>query len=145
MGIVYLVSTPIGNLGDITLRALDTLWSVDTILCEDTRVTQVMLNFYKPKMAKPYPPLMSYTEHNESMRIPHILMQLSAGKNIALVSDRGTPLVSDPGYKLVREVISLSRVNETIGLDVIPGANATLPAILLSGFPPDKFYFAGFL
>lgn len=145
MGILYLVSTPIGNLADITLRALDVLWSVDTILCEDTRTTQVLLNFYKERMAKPYPPLLSYTEHNEGLRIPHVLMLLSAGKNFALVSDRGTPLISDPGYKLVREVISLSQVNEGVQLDVIPGANAALSALLLSGFPPDKYYFVGFL
>lgn len=132
-------------MADITLRALDTLWAVDLILCEDTRETQNLLNFHKPKMEKPYPKLLSYNDYNRKRRIPFILQMLTQGQNVALVTDRGTPLVSDPGYNLVREVLALSKTNENVKLDVIPGASALFPALQLSGFPPDKFYFAGFL
>ncbi len=145
MSTLYIVSTPIGNRTDITLRALETLWSVDIILCEDTRETGGLLNNYKSHFDTPYPKLLSYTEHNENIRIPGILNNLQSGLNYALVTDRGTPVISDPGYKLVREVVGLGKTNPNIKVDVIPGANAILPALILSGFPPDKFIFLGFL
>lgn len=145
MGILYLVATPIGNLNDITLRALEVLWAVDLILCEDTRETQQMLNEYKEQVGVPYPQLLSYNDHNRAQRIPKIIEMLKQGKRIALVSDRGTPLLSDPGYKLVQKVIRLSQVDSQIQLDTVPGANAILPALQLSGFPPNQFFFAGFL
>jgi 16S rRNA (cytidine1402-2'-O)-methyltransferase len=91
MAILYLVSTPIGNLGDVTIRALETLWSVDVILCEDTRETQVLLNHYKDKFDTPYPRLLSYNDHNHFQRIPRIISTLSEGKNVALVTDRVLP------------------------------------------------------
>jgi len=142
---LFVVSTPIGNQADISLRALETLWSVDIILCEDTRESGSLLNNFKSHFDKPYPKLLSYTEHNENMRIPEIIANLKNGINYALVTDRGTPVISDPGYKLVREVINLSKSDSSIKVDVIPGANAILPSLILSGFPPDKFIFLGFL
>ncbi len=143
MATLYLVSTPIGNIKDISIRALETIWSVDLIVCEDTRETQKLLNQYKDKFDSPYPKLLSYNDHNKEKRIPKILELLKSGQNAAFVSDRGTPLLSDPGYKLVERVIEL----EGYGLKIesIPGANALLPALQLSGFPPDKFFFVGFL
>lgn len=135
MGNLYLIATPIGNLGDITLRALETLKKVDLVLCEDTRKTGFLLNHYQ--ISKP---LLSYFEHNEIKRIPEIIALLETGKEIALVSDAGTPLISDPGFKLVREVIKT-------GLNVIPipGASSVLAALISSGFPTDKFLFLGYL
>ncbi len=143
MATLYLVSTPIGNIKDITIRALEILWSVDLIVCEDTRETQKLLNEYKEKFDSPYPKLLSYNDHNKDKRIPKILEILQSGQDVAFVSDRGTPLLSDPGYKLVKKVIEL----EDYGLKIepVPGANAMLPALQLSGFPPDKFFFVGFL
>lgn len=132
---LYLVSTPIGNLGDITLRALDTLDAADLVVCEDTRVSGKLMDYYGL-----HKKLMAYHDHNAARQRPEILQQLRDGKIIALISDAGTPLVSDPGYKLVQDCIAA-------GLPVtpVPGANAPLPALQLSGFPSDQFCFLGFM
>lgn len=135
MGTLYIVATPIGNLKDITWRALEVLKEVDLILCEDTRHTSLLLNNYEIKK-----PLLSFHEHNEVRRISEILTRLKNDENIALVSDAGTPLISDPGFKLVRA----AREN---GIEVkpIPGPNAAIAAISSSGLPTDKFFFIGYL
>lgn len=132
---LYVVATPIGNLRDITLRALDILRSADHIYAEDTRQTQKLLNAYSIKAS-----LTAYHDHNTARRIPGIIKQIEAGDSVALVSDAGTPLVSDPGFKLARDVIAA-------GLTVfpIPGASAPLAGLVTSGLPSDKFMFAGFL
>ena len=135
MGKLFIVSTPIGNLEDITLRALNTLKTVDLILAEDTRHTTNLLKGFGIEK-----PQLSYFEFNEAKRIPHIITRLKAGENIALVSDAGTPLISDPGFKLVREVI-----RENIVVDSIPGPSAVLTALTVSGLPTDKFLFLGYL
>lgn len=134
MGILYIVSTPIGNLKDITMRAIETLKSVDLIVCEDTRVTGRLLHEYgiSGKM-------LSLNEFNENALIGRIIADL-AGKNIALVSDAGTPLVSDPGFKLVREALS-----KGIKVESIPGPSAVISALTISGLPSDKFTFIGYL
>ena len=132
---LYLVATPIGNLRDITLRALDVLASVDIVLCEDTRITGKLLKAFDIK-AK----LMSYNDHNATKQRGSILEKLSSGGRVALVSDAGTPLVSDPGFKLVRDCIDLG-----IFVTSLPGANAPLSALQLSGQPSDSFSFLGFL
>lgn len=144
MGKLYLVSTPIGNMTDVTFRALDVLFQVDLILSEDTRETLKLLNHYK-KPTLTIPKLLSYHDHNREQRIPYVLKLLAQGQQIALVSDRGTPLLSDPGYKLVAQVIKLMKGNSSIEIDSVPGANALLPALQLSGLPPDRFCFVGFL
>ncbi|MCA9392354.1 16S rRNA (cytidine(1402)-2'-O)-methyltransferase [candidate division WWE3 bacterium] len=143
MHTLYLVSTPIGNRADISIRALETLWNVDVILCEDTRTTQELLNTYKSRFDRPYPKLLSYNDHNRDRRIPAVLDLLIKGQDVALVSDQGTPILSDPGYGLTKEIYKLN--DPKIVVEVIPGANALLPALQLSGFPPDRFFFAGFL
>ncbi|HWF48914.1 MAG TPA: 16S rRNA (cytidine(1402)-2'-O)-methyltransferase [Bryobacteraceae bacterium] len=133
---LYLIATPIGNLEDITLRALRTLRDeVSLIACEDTRQTQKLLEHYEI-----HKPLVSYHDHNEAARTPHLLDQLSQGESIALVSDAGTPLISDPGYRLVTAAIES-------GYPVvpIPGASAALAALTGSGLPVDQFRFIGFL
>jgi 16S rRNA (cytidine1402-2'-O)-methyltransferase len=132
---LYVVSTPIGNLGDITLRALKTLASSDAVLCEDTRVTGKLLARFGISARK-----IPYHDHNAERARPEILRRLKAGEALALVSDAGTPLLSDPGYKLVREAIS-----QGVAVTAIPGASAALDALVLSGLPPDAFAFAGFL
>lgn len=132
---LHLVATPIGNLGDITLRALWVLRSVDRILCEDTRVTARLLARYHIEK-----PLDAYHDHNADRVRPAVLDALREGATLALVSDAGTPLVSDPGYKLVREVVA-----EQLPVTAAPGASAALTALILSGLPPDTFLFAGFL
>ncbi len=134
-GILYLVATPIGNLEDITLRALRVLKEVDLIACEDTRHTRKLLLHYDISR-----PTISYHEHNERERTPDLIEKLQSGVSIALVSDAGTPLVSDPGYRLVSEAILR-------GLDVvpIPGPSALVTAIAASGLPTAEFTFAGFL
>lgn len=132
---LHLVATPIGNLGDITLRALWTLRSADRILCEDTRVTAKLLRRYGIEK-----PLQPYHDYNAERVRPGILAALSAGERIALVSDAGTPLVSDPGYKLVREALA-----EAIPVTAAPGPSAAVTALILSGLPPDRFLFGGFL
>lgn len=132
---LYIVATPIGNLGDITLRALATLAGADAILAEDKRVTKILLNHYGIKT-----PITTYHEHNAEAMRPHILERLKAGAKLALVSDAGTPLISDPGYKLVEAVIA-----EGIPLTALPGASALLAGLVLSGLPSDRFFFEGFL
>ncbi len=134
-GMLYIVSTPIGNLQDITLRALQTLKDVDFILCEDTRHSIKLLNHFDIKK-----PLISYHKFNEISVADNIIKELRNGKNVALISDAGTPLISDPGYILVDKLIE-----NGIEFTVIPGANALLPALILSGFDTGKFLFLGFL
>jgi 16S rRNA (cytidine1402-2'-O)-methyltransferase len=132
---LYLIATPIGNLRDITIRALETLASVDVIYCEDTRITSRLLSRYG--IAKPLKP---YHDHNAAKVRPAILDALREGARVALTSDAGTPLISDPGYKLVVEAI-----NQEIHLEMRPGPTAAIVALALSGFPGDRFLFAGFL
>jgi len=132
---LHLVATPIGNLGDVTLRALWVLRSVDRILCEDTRVTQRLLARYA--IDKPLDP---YHDHNADRVRPEILEALRRGASLALVSDAGTPLVSDPGFKLVRAALA-----ENLPVTAAPGPSAALTALILSGLPPEVFLFAGFL
>ena len=132
---LHLVATPIGSLGDITLRALWVLRSVDRVLCEDTRVTARLLAHYG--IVKPLDP---YHDYNADRVRPAVLAALRRGETLALVSDAGTPLVSDPGYKLVREALA-----EGLPVTASPGASAALTGLILSGLPPDKFLFAGFL
>lgn len=134
---LYLVSTPIGNLKDITLRAIEVLSSVEIIACEDTRKTGLFLEKLEIKNK---PQLISYYEENEQGRIPQIINFLKEGKNVALVSNAGTPTISDPGYKLVRECI-----RESISIESIPGPSSVLAALTSSGLPTDKFLFLGFL
>ncbi len=132
---LYVVATPIGNLRDITLRALDVLSTADRILAEDTRQTGKLLDAYDISAR-----LTAYHDHNAAARIPQVLGWLTEGQSVALVSDAGTPLVSDPGFKLVRAAVAA-------GIDVIPlpGASAPLAALVKSGLPSDRFLFAGFL
>lgn len=129
-----LVATPIGNLGDISERALDSLRQAELVLCEDTRVTARLL-FAKSISARTEP----LHDHNERQRIPSLLGMMQAGKRIVLVSDAGTPLLSDPGYRLVRACIE-----NNIPVSTTPGANAAITALTLSGLPPHPFLFAGF-
>jgi 16S rRNA (cytidine1402-2'-O)-methyltransferase len=133
-GTLYLVPTPIGNLEDITLRAVEVLRQVDIVAAEDTRHTGILLHHFEL-----HKPLISYQEHNEQQRIPEIIAKLENGVNIALVSDAGTPAISDPGYKLVR-----SAIDSGIPVDALPGPSSTIVALVGSGLPSDKFYFAGF-
>jgi len=132
---LFIVATPIGNAGDVTLRALETLRAAHAVACEDTRVTAKLLARYGIRA-----PLLQYHEHNAARMRPQILARVAAGETIALVSDAGTPLISDPGYKLVREA-------REQGLPVthLPGPSAALTALVLSGLPSDRFLFAGFL
>jgi 16S rRNA (cytidine1402-2'-O)-methyltransferase len=132
---LYLVATPIGNLGDITLRGLAVLREADRIYCEDTRVTRKLLARYGIST-----PLEAYHDHNAEQARPVILEALHRGERVALVSDAGTPLVSDPGYKLVRAAIA-----EHLTVTAAPGPSAALTALILSGLPPGTFLFAGFL
>ncbi len=132
---LYLVATPIGNLGDVTLRALDLLAHVDVVACEDTRVTGKLLRRHGIEAR-----LTPYHEHNAERARPALLRRIAAGESIALVSDAGTPLVSDPGYKLVQEAIAAG-----LRVTALPGASAMLTALQLSGLPTDRFLFAGFL
>lgn len=133
---LYLVATPIGNLRDMTLRAVDVLGAVDLVLCEDTRMTGKLLQAHGIRARQ----LDVYNDHTADRMRPKILEQLASGRSIALVSDAGMPLISDPGFKLVRDV-------QDLGLPVtsLPGANAVLTALQLSGLPTDKFSFLGFL
>lgn len=132
---LHVVATPIGNLGDVTLRALATLAGCDGILCEDTRMSARLLTRYGIDTK-----LSPYHDHNAAKLRPAILEKLEQGACLALISDAGMPLVSDPGYKLVREAISCG-----IAVHVVPGASATLTALALSGLPSDRFMFCGFL
>ena len=132
---LYIVPPPIGNLEDITLRALDVLRSVDAIACEDTRRTLKLLNRYEIRK-----PLISLHRHNERTRSREIVERIEVGASIALVSDAGTPGISDPGEHLVREAIA-----HNLPVEALPGANALLPALLLSGLATNSFLFAGFI
>lgn len=144
MGTLYLVATPIGNIQDITLRALKTLFEVDVIACEDTRRTGLLLEKLLQEFAanpgdKRKPRLISYYEQNELQRIPEIISLLQQDINVALVSDAGTPAISDPGFKLIRECIK-----EKIKVESLPGASSVTTALLVSGLPTDKFTFVGY-
>ena len=134
-GILYIVSTPIGNLDDITLRALKTLRHVDLIAAEDTRRTRKLLSHFDI-----HTPLVSYFEHNELKKLDKLLSHMKRGKEIALVSDAGTPGISDPGYRLVQQAIESG-----IPVIPIPGPSAVIAAMSISGLPTDSFTFAGFL
>jgi 16S rRNA (cytidine1402-2'-O)-methyltransferase len=132
---LYVVATPIGNARDITLRALEALKAADVIAAEDTRVTSKLLAIHGISR-----PMVAYNDHNGGQMRPQLLSRLQKGEMVALVSDAGTPLVSDPGYKLVREVVAA-------GMPVValPGASAVLTGLAISGLPSDRFLFAGFL
>ncbi len=132
---LYIVPTPIGNLKDITLRALEVLQSVDLILAEDTRTSSHLLRHYK--ISKP---VSSYHQHNEHKIVGHIISQLEEGKKMALITDAGTPGISDPAFLLVRECIK-----KDIRVECLPGATALVPALVNSGLPADSFCFEGFL
>jgi 16S rRNA (cytidine1402-2'-O)-methyltransferase len=132
---LYLVATPIGHLGDITLRALETLAGVDIIACEDTRITRRLTERYAISAE-----LKQYHEHNAAMARPKILEKLAQGASIALVSDAGTPLISDPGFKLVREVCAAGH-----SVIAVPGASSVLTALAVAALPTDRFFFEGFL
>ncbi len=135
MSKLYIVPTPIGNLNDITLRALQVLKDVDYILAEDTRQTSKLLNHFKIEKK-----LVSYHQHNEHKSIDRIIEDLKQDKTIAVVSDAGTPGISDPGFLIVRACIQ-----HEIAVECLPGATAFVPALVNSGFPCDKFVFEGFL
>ena len=132
---LHVVATPIGNLRDISFRALATLAAADAVLAEDTRVTKNLLAHYGIST-----PLVAYHEHTAAVVRPHLLARLQSGASLALVSDAGTPLVSDPGFKLVADAVEA-------GLDVysVPGASAVLAALVVAGLPTDRFFFEGFL
>ncbi len=138
MGNLYIVATPIGNLQDITLRAIKILQTVDAIACEDTRKTGVLLARILPIGAIKQK-LISYYEQNELQRIPEIINALKNGLSVALVSDAGTPTISDPGFKLVRECIK-----EGIKVESIPGPSSVITSLTVSGLPTDKFLFVGY-
>ena len=135
VGELFIVSTPIGNLNDITLRAIQTIKDVDFILAEDTRVARKLLNHLGIKAN-----LESLNEHNELKKIPIVLSHLLKGKNIALISDAGTPLISDPGFQLVKRA-----KKESLRVIPIPGSSAAIAALTATGVPTDRFYFYGFL
>jgi hypothetical protein len=135
MGKLYIVPTPIGNLEDITLRALRILQEVDIILAEDTRTSKKLLQHYVINT-----PMLSYHKFNEHQNLQNFIKQLKEGKQIALISDAGTPAIADPGFLLVRECIL-----ENIPVESLPGATAFVPALINSGFPNDRFVFEGFL
>jgi 16S rRNA (cytidine1402-2'-O)-methyltransferase len=132
---LHVVATPIGNLSDISLRALTTLAAADTVVAEDTRVAKTLLAHYGIST-----PLVAYHEHNAEVMRPHLIARLASGAALALVSDAGTPLISDPGYRLVAEALAR-------GLPVtsVPGASAVLTALVVAGLPTDRFFFEGFL
>ena len=132
---LYVVATPIGNLGDITLRALEILKSVDLIAAEDTRHSGMLLKHFGIKK-----PFISYHEHNEAMRTAELVERLTSGENIALITDAGTPGLSDPGLRFVRECIK-----REVSFTIIPGPSSILTALVGSGFSTDKFCFRGFL
>jgi len=132
---LYIVPTPIGNLDDISIRALDVLRSVDLVYAEDTRVTARLFNHFDIKC-----PLESFHSHNEHRKLASVIENLENGKSVALVSDAGTPGISDPGFMLVREAVA-----KGIELTCLPGPTSVIPALVMSGLPCDKFYFEGFL
>lgn len=133
-GTLFLISTPIGNLGDITLRAIDTLREVDLIAAEDTRHSRKLLN--RLQIATP---VISFHEHNKTRQVKKILADLLAGKSCGLISDAGTPVISDPGYSLIREAL-----RRQIPVTAVPGPTALIPALILSGLPVHRFVFEGF-
>mgnify|MGYP001179865387 FL=1 len=135
MSKLFIVPTPIGNLGDITFRAIETLKSVDLILAEDTRTSLKLLKHYKINSK-----IESYHMHNEHKKADSIINKISEGNTIALISDAGTPSISDPGFLLVRECIK-----NNIEVECLPGATALITALVISGLPSDKFLFEGFL
>ncbi|MBI2450188.1 MAG: 16S rRNA (cytidine(1402)-2'-O)-methyltransferase [Candidatus Nealsonbacteria bacterium] len=137
MATLYIVATPIGNLGDITLRAIDILKSVDLILCEDTRQTQKLLDHYEIKTKT-----ISYHQHSKLNKAEYIFQLLKEGKNLALVSDAGTPGISDPGNQLVRRIMDVRY--PLIRIVPIPGPSALTAAVSISGLPMDRFLFLGF-
>jgi 16S rRNA (cytidine1402-2'-O)-methyltransferase len=132
---LYLVPSPIGNLGDITYRAIDVLQKADVIFCEDTRSSSILLKHYN--IQKPVSP---YHAHNEHKVLPHLVEQLQSGKTFALLTDAGTPGISDPGFLLVRECI-----RSGVRVECLPGATAFVPALVQSGIPSNRFVFEGFL
>ncbi len=132
---LFLVPTPIGNMEDITLRALRVLREVDFVLCEDTRTTKNLLRHYEIEQR-----CMAYHIHNEHQQLKQIIAQIKTSQSVALVSDAGTPGISDPGFLLLRECIA-----EGIEVECLPGATALIPAVVNSGLPCDSFYFNGFL
>src|SRR6476659_9397050 len=132
---LHVVATPIGNLGDISFRALGTLAAAEAVLAEDTRVTKTLLAHYGITT-----PLLPYHEHNAEEMRPKVIARLKAGEALALVSDAGTPLVSDPGFKLVQAALA-----EGIGVSTVPGPSAVLAALVVAGLPTDRFFFEGFL
>jgi len=136
IGILFVVATPIGNLGDASPRAREILGSVAIIACEDTRVTGKLL----ARWEIPRPTLLSYREENESERTPGLLAELEAGRDVALASDAGTPTISDPGFRLVRACRAAG-----ISVRAVPGPSACVAALSVSGLPSDRFFFAGFL
>lgn len=131
---LYLVPSPIGNLGDITYRAVEILQSVDAILCEDTRTSMVLLNHYNIRK-----PLYPHHQHNEHKMLEKIIEELRGGKKFAVLTDAGTPGISDPGFLLVREC-----VRNNIKIECLPGASAFVPALVQSGLPNNRFCFEGF-
>ena len=132
---LYIVPTPLGNLKDITLRAIDVLQTVDLILCEDTRTSSKLLNHYSIQK-----PLSPYHQHNEHKILAHLIEQLQEGKTMALITDAGTPGISDPAFLLIRECIK-----KEIKVECLPGATAFVPALVNSGLPINRFAFEGFL
>ena len=132
---LYLVATPIGNLGDITYRAVEVLKSVDVILAEDTRTSGVLLKHYAVST-----PMQSFHAFNEHKKVQQIITRLQGGDKLALITDAGTPGISDPGFLLVREAL-----NASVKVECLPGATAFVPALVKSGFPCDRFVFEGFL
>ncbi len=132
---LYIVATPIGNLRDMTFRAVDILSLADTILCEDTRVSAKLMSHYGITA-----PLLSYHDHNGEERRPQVMAMLADGKRLALISDAGTPLISDPGYKLIRDVQAAGH-----HVSVAPGASSVMAALCLAGLPTNEFHFVGFL
>lgn len=132
---LYLVPTPVGNLEDMTLRAIRILKEVDVILAEDTRTSSVLLKHFDIKT-----PLLSYHKFNEHQAVDNVMQQLLSGQTIALISDAGTPAISDPGFLLVRKCIE-----KDIEIECLPGATAFVPALVVSGLPADRFCFEGFL
>jgi len=132
---LYLVPTPLGNLKDVTYRSIEVLQSVDLILCEDTRTSSVFLNHYNIQK-----PLTPYHQHNEHKILQHLIDQMLAGKKMAVITDAGTPAISDPAFLLVREC-----VRNDIKIECLPGATAFVPALVNSGLPTNRFCFEGFL
>ena len=134
-GKLYLIPSPIGNLGDITFRAIEVLKNVDSVLCEDTRTSGVLLRHYQIQK-----PLIPHHQHNEHRSVEHLVDQMKDGKRFALITDAGTPGISDPGFLLVRACIK-----EDVAVECLPGATAFVPALIQSGIPGNRFVFEGFL